>query len=83
MSRILVTGIAGIMGQIVGRQLADAGHEVIGLDRRSWPNAPAGIDLYKLDIRKRAAEEVFRKRRPEAVIHMATVTHLTAHSEER
>jgi UDP-glucose 4-epimerase len=36
-----------------------------------------------VDIRKRAAEDVFRKRRPEAVIHMATVTSLVVSGEER
>jgi UDP-glucose 4-epimerase len=35
--------------------------------------------MHAVDIRKRAAEDVFRKRRPHAVIHMATVTHLVAH----
>jgi UDP-glucose 4-epimerase len=39
--------------------------------------------MHELDIRKRAAEDVFRKARPDAVIHMATVTHLVAQSEER
>src|SRR5207244_3781103 len=34
-------------------------------------------------IRKRAAEDVFRKVRPDSVIHMATVTHLVERSEER
>jgi UDP-glucose 4-epimerase len=39
--------------------------------------------MHAVDIRKRAAEDVFRKRRPDAVIHMATVTHLRARTEER
>jgi len=36
-----------------------------------------------VDIRKRAAEEVFRRHRPEAVIHMATVSALLVDAEER
>ncbi len=39
--------------------------------------------MHQVDIRKRAAEDVFRKVRPDAVIHMATVTHLLAKSEDR
>ncbi|MEN9796313.1 MAG: hypothetical protein RL653_9, partial [Pseudomonadota bacterium] len=35
------------------------------------------------DIRKRAAEDVFRKRRPDAVVHMATVTSLQVQGDER
>jgi UDP-glucose 4-epimerase len=53
------------------------------MDARPWGDAPKGIEVYRLDIRKRAAEDVFRKRRPEAVIHMATVTSLQLKGEER
>jgi UDP-glucose 4-epimerase len=81
--RVLVTGIAGALGQLVARKLLAGGHQVAGIDRRPWANAPAEIDLHQLDIRKRAAEEVFRRFRPEGVVHMATVTHLTAQSEDR
>jgi UDP-glucose 4-epimerase len=80
--RVLVTGIAGKMGRLVGHRLAASGHEVIGIDRRGWHDAPAGVALYTSDIRKRAAEEVFRKHRPQAVIHMATVTHITTRKSE-
>src|SRR5205807_2341096 len=45
--------------------------------------APKGIELHAADIRKRAAEEVFRRRKPQAVVHMATVTALVAGTEER
>jgi UDP-glucose 4-epimerase len=34
-------------------------------------------------VRKRPAEEVFRRFRPQAVIHMATVTHLREKNEDR
>jgi UDP-glucose 4-epimerase len=81
--KVLVTGVAGKMGRLVAARLAAAGHAVIGIDRRPWPGAPAGAVLHTCDIRKRAAEDVFRKHRPDAVIHMATVTHLTTRSEDR
>jgi UDP-glucose 4-epimerase len=81
--KVLVTGLAGKIGQLVGLRLLAAGHEVIGIDRRGWPDPPPGITLHRLDIRKRAAEDVFRVARPDAVVHMATVTHLTARSEDR
>jgi UDP-glucose 4-epimerase len=80
--KVLVTGITGKMGRLVAKMLVDAGHEVAGIDRRPWPGAPAGIELHQADIRNRAAEEVFRQFRPEAVIHMATVTHITTRSSE-
>ncbi len=81
--RILVTGISGTMGRLVALRLLEEGHEVIGIDRRPWPDAPREIDLCRADTRKRPAEDVFRLQRPEAVIHMATVTHWGASREER
>lgn len=82
--KVLITGIAGKIGQLVARLLLEHGHEVVGIDRRPWPDAPEGIVLHKLDIRKRATEDVFRVFRPDAVVHMATVTHITTRrSEER
>lgn len=81
--RVLIPGIAGGIARRVAVKLLEQGHEVIGIDARPWFNAPDEIELYEVDIRKRAAEEVFRKRRPQAVIHMATVTSLFVTGEER
>ena len=81
--KVLVTGITGQLGQLVGRRLVDKGYEVIGIDRRPWPDAPDGIEIFETDIRKRPAEDVFRTQRPQAAIHMATVTHLVHRSPDR
>jgi UDP-glucose 4-epimerase len=81
--RILIPGISGRLARQVALRLLGEGHEVIGIDRRPWPDAPAGVEMHNVDIRKRAAEDVFRKRRPQAVVHMATVTHLIEQTEER
>ncbi len=81
--RILVTGITGQLGRIVATMLDAAGHEVIGIDRRPWYGAPRKVQLFQVDIRKRGAEDVFRKHRPEAVVHMATVTHVYTQSDDR
>jgi UDP-glucose 4-epimerase len=80
---VLIPGIAGALGRKVARLLLERGHDVIGIDARPWGSAPAEIDMHVVDIRKRAAEDVFRKRRPEAVLHMATVTSLVVSGEER
>jgi UDP-glucose 4-epimerase len=81
--RILITGIAGATGRIVAMRLLEAGHDVFGIDRRSWPEAPEGVEMHRVDIRSRPAEDVFRTAQPEVVVHMATVTHLVARSEDR
>jgi UDP-glucose 4-epimerase len=81
--KILVTGISGATGRIVAMRLVESGHEVVGIDRRSWPDAPEGVEMHRVDIRSRPAEDVFRQTEPEVVVHMATVTHLVARSEDR
>lgn len=81
--RVLIPGITGQLGRLVAQQLDDAGHEVIGIDRRPWYGAPKRVQIYQVDIRKRGAEDVFRKHRPEAVVHMATVTHVFNKSDDR
>ncbi|MFO0677500.1 MAG: SDR family oxidoreductase [Polyangiaceae bacterium] len=78
--KVLIPGIAGKLAQKVALALMDAGHTVVGIDRRPWRDAPKEIEVYPSDIRKRAAEDAFRKFRPDTVIHMATITHLTARS---
>lgn len=81
--KVLILGISGVLGRMVGQELLAAGHEVIGLDRRPWPTAPRGIELHRLDVRKRGAEDLFRTKRPDVVVHMATVTSLVMRGEER
>jgi len=81
--KVVLTGASGLLARIVARKLVAHGHDVIGIDVRPWPEAPDGVDMHTVDIRKRAAEDVFRTTRPSAVIHMGTVTHLLQKSEDR
>jgi UDP-glucose 4-epimerase len=68
---------------MLAERLLERGHDVIGIDRRPFRDAPPGVEVHEVDIRKRPAEEVFRRVRPHAVVHMATVAHLVAQSEDR
>jgi UDP-glucose 4-epimerase len=81
--RVLLTGISGKLAQQVALELLARGHSVTGIDRRPWPECPSAISLVQTDIRKPEAEEAFRRERPEAVIHMATVSHVTMRRDER
>jgi UDP-glucose 4-epimerase len=81
--KVLVPGLGGRLGRMLATRLVERGHDVIGIDRRPFRDAPEGVEVHELDIRKRAAEDVFRRVRPDAVIHMATVTHLIVQSEDR
>ncbi|HFE46694.1 MAG TPA: NAD-dependent epimerase/dehydratase family protein [Nannocystis exedens] len=81
--KVLITGITGAHARLVAERLVGRGHEVIGIDRRPWPDPPEGIRVYKADVRKRPAADVFRNERPEVVIHMATITHFSGSRQER
>ena len=81
--KILIPGVSGAIGRKLAIKLAELGHEVIGIDARPWLDPPPGVEVHAFDIRKRAAEDVFRRRRPDAVVHMATVTSLVVRGEER
>jgi UDP-glucose 4-epimerase len=81
--KVLIPGISGGIARRVAVRLLEEGHDVIGIDVRPWPGAPRELELHNVDIRKRAAEDVFRKRKPQAVVHMATVTSLMVPGEDR
>ncbi|RAL23643.1 epimerase [Lujinxingia litoralis] len=81
--KVLITGISSALGRLLSAELLKQGHQVLGIDRRPWPRAPEGVQLFRHDVRKRPAEEVFRAERPEVVIHLATVTHVSASPQER
>ena len=69
--RVLVTGAAGSIGQVLTVGLGDRGHEVIGVDRLPEPDGYDGpwhqIDVADPD----AVADVFAQSRPEAVVHLA------------
>jgi UDP-glucose 4-epimerase len=78
---VLLPGASGVLGRKVALRLSGEGHQVVGIDRRPWLNAP--IEFHEVDLRKRAAEDIFRRTRPQVVVHMATVTSLAVSGEER
>jgi UDP-glucose 4-epimerase len=81
--RVLVTGVGGVHARTVAMRLLAGGAEVLGLDRRPWREAPAGITCFQADLRKRPAADVFRVHRPDVVVHMGTVTHFEADPDQR
>ena len=81
--KVLIVGVGGALARLVALKLRESGHSIIGLDRRPWWDAPRDIQVHEVDIRKRAAEDVFRRERPDCVVHMATVNALSASGEER
>ncbi len=83
--RVLVTGGAGYIGSITCRVLADAGHEVLVIDRLSEGHRAAveGLGMAVVDLldRERVAE-VCKRFRPEGCMHFASLA-LVGDSMER
>ncbi len=81
--KVVITGISTILGRMLAERLLSLGYSVYGIDMRPWKNAPKDIEIVQSDVRKKPAEEVFRTKRPDAVVHMASVAHFFQKFEER
>lgn len=81
--KVLIAGVSNVLGKHLTRMLLQDGHEVAGIDARPWPDKPVALQIHPFDVRKRPAEDVFRTFQPDAVVHMATVTHLQRKTEDR
>lgn len=77
---VVVTGISGNLGRTLTK-LLHTRERIIGLDRRPFVGKPKDLEMYEIDLRKKRAEEVFRKNEVRAVIHMG-IMHDPRMSEE-
>ena len=66
---VVVTGISGNLGRTLVKLLHRT-ERIIGIDRRPFPGKPKDVEMHQLDLRKKKAEDVFRKNDVKAVIHM-------------
>ena len=77
---VVVTGISGNLGRTLAKQLHKQ-ERIIGIDRRPFPGKPKDMEIHELDLRKKKAEDIFRKGNIKAVIHMG-IMHDPRMSEE-
>ena len=77
---VVITGISGNLGRTLTK-LLHTRERLIGLDRRPFVGAPKDVEMHQLDLRKKKAEDVFRKNEIRAVIHMG-IMHDPRMSEE-
>jgi len=69
---VAITGISGNLGRALTRLLH--GHErLIGIDRRPFPGRPKDLEHHTVDLRKRGAEDLFRRGNVKALIHMGII----------
>lgn len=66
---VVVTGISGNLGRTLAKLLHKQ-ERIIGIDRRPFPGKPKDIEVHQLDLRKKKAEDIFRRGNIKAVIHM-------------
>ena len=71
--KVVVTGGAGRLGASVVTGLVQAGHEVVSVDRVTLDGLPAAEQLAVDLTDASAADAVFAKVRPEAVVHLAAI----------
>lgn len=70
----VITGISGRLGQLLARRLHRIESEtVIGIDRRPFSRRPADVEHCRIDIRRKAAEDVFRSRRVDVIYHLGVM----------
>lgn len=80
---VVVTGICGRLGHRVCRMLHRK-MQVIGLDRRSFPEAPKDVELWQVDLRRKKTQDLFRANasRIQAVVHLGVMHNPRASAAE-
>lgn len=66
---VVLTGISGNLGRTVAK-LLHRQERLIGIDRRPFVGKPKDVEMFQLDTRKKKVEDVFRRQRVKAIIHM-------------
>lgn len=78
---LLVTGAAGRLGRLVV-QMLHRQNEVIAVDRRPIHGLPKDVTHLRTDVRWRAIEDVFRKNRVRAVLHLGLIHNPRAEDDQ-
>jgi UDP-glucose 4-epimerase len=73
MSRVLVTGAAGAVGQVLLGELADAGIHTLATDIRKPSGIPDHVEFEEMDVRGGDPERVIARFKPEVIVHLASI----------
>lgn len=76
MNTVVVTGAAGYIGGQISLMLHDAGHRVVGIDRRNYPDHLAGVfsRFVHNDFASNPSFNAIIQERPAAIIHCAATS---------
>lgn len=69
---VAITGISGNLGRVVAKRLHRE-ERIIGIDRRPFLGKPKDLELHPLDLRKKKCEDIFRKEKIRALVHLGLV----------
>src|SRR3990167_10417638 len=74
-TKVLITGVAGLIGSHMAEYLVSKGYDVYGIDNLSggYPeNIPNGVTFYSNDLGdKKVIARLFKKIKPDYVYHFA------------
>jgi UDP-glucose 4-epimerase len=79
---VVITGIASRLGRMLARAIHDRCH-IIGIDHRPVRHMPKDITVHTLDLRRRRAEDIFRRNRVDAVLHLVPAVDVGVPGRER
>jgi UDP-glucose 4-epimerase len=79
---VLVTGICGRLGKLLARELHRT-DQVVGVDRRAFPDRPKDIVHHQLDMRRKKMKDIFRGRNIRAVVHLGVLHDPRRSDQER
>jgi dTDP-glucose 4,6-dehydratase len=90
MKRLVITGGAGFIGSEFVREGVWRGYEIVVIDKLSYAGdmerikeVEEKIEFYEIDIKDRKSiENIFKKEKPEAVIHWAAESHVDRSIED-
>lgn len=76
--KILITGGSGFIGSHVVKLLLGKGYRVAVVDKIVPNKSDENLRWYKLDIRDKSLNEIFKKEAPDFVVHLAAQTSIDA-----
>jgi UDP-glucose 4-epimerase len=70
--RALVTSAAGGLGRLVCRRLHRS-FDVVAVDRAPFPDRPKDVEHHQVDLRRKTATQLLKKKRPDVVVHIGGI----------